>query len=171
MRDSSTDRRMRELVQNHLDAVVRTLAQLGVTDSVLDDAAQQVFVIAAGKLEGIELGRERPYLLGIALRVASHARRTVQRRRETPIDDQLAMSEPRPLPDQLLDERRAYALLEAIVAQLPDGMREAFVLFELEQLSANEVAELLAIPIGTVASRVRRARELVRENLLRARRT
>jgi len=169
VRDSSTDRRVRELVHHHLDAVVRTLAQLGVADGALDDAAQQVFVIATSKLQGIELGRERPYLLGIALRVASHARRTVQRRREVPIDDQLAMPESRPLPDQLLDERRAYALLEAIVAQLPDGTREAFVLFELEQLAAPEVAELLGIPIGTVASRVRRARELVRESLLRAR--
>jgi RNA polymerase sigma-70 factor (ECF subfamily) len=158
-------------VHSHLDAVVRTLAQLGVADGVLDDAAQQVFVIATSKLSGIELGRERPYLLGIAVRVASHARRTVQRRRETSIDDQLAMPEPRPLPDQLLDERRAYALLEAIVAELPDGTREAFVLFELEQLGASEVAELLGIPVGTVASRVRRARELVREGVTRARQT
>ena len=167
--DSPTDERMRGLVDGHLDAVVRTLAKLGVPDGALDDAAQQVFVIAARKLAGIELGRERPYLLGIALRVASHARRTVRRRRESSLDDELGMAEPGPLPDQLLDERRAYALLEAIVAELPDGMREAFVLFEIEELSANEVAELLEIPVGTVASRVRRAREQVRQGLLRAR--
>ena len=166
---SSPDQRVRGLVRDHLDAVVRTLAKLGVPDGGLDDAAQQVFVIATGKLAGIEVGRERPYLLGIALRVASHARRTVQRRRESPMDDQLALTEAGPLPDQLLDERRAYALLEAIVAELPDGMREAFVLFEIEELAASEVAELLEIPIGTVASRVRRAREQVRQSLLRTR--
>ena len=169
MRDSSIDKRVHQLVQDHLDAVVRTLAQLGVPNGALDDAAQQVFVVATGKLAGIEVGRERPYLLGIALRVASHTRRTVQRRREIPIDDQLSMAEPGPLPDQQLDERRAYALLESVIAQLPDGMREAFVLFEIEQLTAGEVAELLEIPIGTVASRVRRAREQVRQSLLRAR--
>jgi RNA polymerase sigma-70 factor (ECF subfamily) len=169
VKGSSTDQRVQGLVRDHLDAVVRTLAKLGVTDSVLDDAAQQVFVIATSKLPGIEVGRERPYLLGIALRVASHARRTVKRRRESPLDDEPAMSEHAPLPDQLLDERRAYALLETIVAELPDGMREAFVLFEIEELAAGEVAELLEIPIGTVASRVRRAREHVRQSLLRAR--
>jgi len=164
----STHRRVRSLVDDHLDAVVRTLAKLGVAGSMLDDAAQQVFVIATGKLETIEVGRERPYLLGIAVRVASHSRRTVQRRRESPLDE-LAMPQAAPLPDQLLDERRAYALLEAIVADLPDGMREAFVLFEIEELSAGEVAELLEIPVGTVASRVRRAREHIRQSLLRAR--
>jgi len=169
LKGSSADQRVLGLVRDHLDAVVRTLAKLGVSDSVLDDAAQQVFVIATGKLAGIEVGRERPYLLGIALRVASHARRTVQRRRESPLDDELALPEHAPLPDQLLDERRAHALLDAVVAELPDGMREAFVLFEIEELSASEVAELLDIPIGTVASRVRRAREHVRQNLLRAR--
>jgi RNA polymerase sigma-70 factor (ECF subfamily) len=169
VRDSSTDQRVRGLVRDHLDAVVRTLAKLGVPDGALDDAAQQVFLIATRKLAGIELGRERPYLLGIAVRVASHARRTVQRRRESPLDDQLTLPQPGPELEQLLDERRAYALLEAIVAELPDGMREAFVLFEIEELSASEVAELLEIPIGTVASRVRRAREQVRESLLRTR--
>jgi len=55
------------------------------------------------------------------------------------------------------------------VAELPDGMREAFVLFDIEELTAGEVAELLEIPLGTVASRVRRAREQVRQSLLRAR--
>jgi RNA polymerase sigma-70 factor (ECF subfamily) len=166
---SSTDQRVRALVNDHLDAVVRTLAKLGVPESGLDDAAQQVFLVATGKLPGIEVGRERPYLLGIALRVASHARRTVQRRRESPLDDAVAVTEHAPLPDQLLEERRAYALLESIVAELPDGMREAFVLFEIEELSAGEVADLLGVPIGTVASRVRRAREQVRAALSRAR--
>ncbi|HEV8551376.1 MAG TPA: sigma-70 family RNA polymerase sigma factor [Polyangiaceae bacterium] len=166
---SSTDQRVRRLVHDHLDAVVRTLAKLGVPDGALDDAAQQVFLVATSKLEGIELGRERPYLFGIALRVASHARRTVQRRRESPMDHEFSMPAAGALPDQLLDDRRAYALLESIVAELPDGMREAFVLFEIEELTANEVAELLEIPLGTVASRVRRAREQVRESLLRAR--
>jgi len=169
VQDRSNEQRMRGLVDEHLDAVVRTLAKLGVLNGALDDAAQQVFVIATSKLDGIELGRERPYLLGIALRVASHARRTVQRRRESPIEDELSMPHAGPLPDQLLDERRAYALLETIVAELPDGTREAFVLFEIEELSANEVAEILDIPVGTVASRVRRAREQVRQGILRAR--
>jgi len=166
---SSVDQRVHRLVHEHLDAVVRTLAKLGVPDGGLDDAAQQVFLVATSKLDGIELGRERQYLLGIAVRIASHARRTVQRRRETPMDDGFTLAEAGPLPDQLLDERRAYALLQAIVAELPDGMREAFVLFDIEELTAGEVAELLEIPIGTVASRVRRAREQVRQSLLRAR--
>jgi RNA polymerase sigma-70 factor (ECF subfamily) len=169
--DRSTDQRVRGLVSHHLDAVVRTLAKLGVPNGALDDAAQQVFVVATSKLPGIEIGRERPYLLGIAVRVASHARRTISRRRESALDDEPAMPEPGLLPDQLLDERRAYARLESIIAELPDGMREAFVLFEIEELAAGEVAEMLEIPVGTVASRVRRARELVRQSLLRARKT
>src|SRR6185369_5744314 len=97
-RDSSIDRRVRELVVDHLDAVVRTLAQLGVPHTVLDDAAQQVFLVATNKLQSIEIGRERPYLLGIALRVASHTRPTVQRRREASMADEYALPQPGPLP-------------------------------------------------------------------------
>jgi RNA polymerase sigma-70 factor (ECF subfamily) len=59
----------------------------------------------------------------------------------------------------LLDERRRLELLDGLLARLPEDLAEVFVLFELEELTMAEIARLLDLPPGTVASRLRRARE------------
>jgi RNA polymerase sigma-70 factor (ECF subfamily) len=160
------DARVRAMVESHFDPVWRALKRLGVPAGGVDDAAQQVFLIASRRFDEIDPRGERSYLLGIALRVASDARRACVRRREVPIDDivQTAL-DPGPPLDEMVDDKQALGLLNAHLARLPDEMREAFVLFELEELSAPEVAKLLAVPVGTVASRVRRAREAIRHHL------
>src|SRR5262249_1995398 len=78
--------RLRAIVAHHFDPVWRALKRLGVPEAGVDDAAQQVFIVASRRLAEIERGREREYLLGIALRVASDARRALSRRREVPIE-------------------------------------------------------------------------------------
>jgi RNA polymerase sigma-70 factor (ECF subfamily) len=86
------------------------------------------------------------------------------------MDDAVEMAAaPGPALEELLDDKQALGLLSAHLASVPSEMREAFVLFELEQLSAPEVADLLGVPVGTVASRVRRARESIRQHLSRKR--
>ena len=167
-RDASRDVRLRSMMAVHFDVVWRALRRLGVTDAGVDDAAQQVFLVASRRLDAIEPGGERAYLLGIALRVASDSRRAVRRRREVPIDDAIAETgamHAAALPDAAFEQRRALAVLAAILDEMPEEMREAFVLFELEELSAPEVARLLGVPVGTVASRVRRARQHFRRSL------
>ena len=161
--------RLRGMMAYHFETVWRSLRRLGVPDAGADDSAQQVFVVAARRLDEIEVGGERRYLLGIAVRVASDARRTIARRREVPLDGESPASSPlaaRPRqPDEALEQKRDLALLAALLDDMPDELREAFVLFELEELSAPEVGRVLDIPVGTVASRVRRARERLRESL------
>jgi RNA polymerase sigma-70 factor (ECF subfamily) len=161
--------RLRGMMADHFETVWRSLRRLGVPDAGADDSAQQVFVVAARRLDEIEVGGERRYLLGIAVRVASDARRTIARRREVPLDGESPASSPlaaRPRqPDEALEQKRDLALLAALLDEMPDELREAFVLFELEELSAPEVGRVLDIPVGTVASRVRRARERLRESL------
>ncbi len=161
--------RLRGMMDEHFETVWRSLRRLGVPEAGADDGAQQVFVVAARRLDEIELGGERRYLLGVAVRVASDARRTIARRREVPIDDEwpaasLPVTRPRQ-PDEALEQKRELALLAALLDEMSDELREAFVLFELEELSAPEVGRVLDIPVGTVASRVRRARERLRECL------
>jgi len=154
------------MVASHFDSVWRALKRLGVPAADADDGAQRVFVVAARRLGEIESGRERQYLLGIALRIASEVRRSRRRRPEVPLDtvsdgpDWKAAA-----PDDLVDEKRLRQALARILDDLPVPLREAFVLFELEELAAPQVAELLGIPVGTVASRVRRAREAIRQKL------
>ena len=164
------DARVRALVERYFDSVWRALKRLGVPEGGVDDAAQQVFLVASRRLDEIEPHGERAYLLGVALRVAADARRALLRRREVPMDDSTALTAPPALPvEERLDEERALRQLSAHLAELPDEMREAFVLFELDELSAPEVAALLGVPVGTVASRVRRARDSIRQHLTRKR--
>jgi RNA polymerase sigma-70 factor, ECF subfamily len=165
------DTRMRAMVAAHFDCVWRSLRRLGVPEAGADDAAQQVFLVAARRLDEIEAPRERQYLLGIALRVAADARRALARRREFPVGDagdwaaQRRAEAVAPLAEQLLDQKRARAILAALLEAMPEDLREAFVLFELEETPAPAVAVLLGVPVGTVASRVRRARQFIRERL------
>ena len=170
-REAPRAARLRAMMGDHFQTVWRSLRRLGVPEASADDSAQQVFVVAARRLEEIEVGGERRYLLGIALRVASDARRTISRRREVPMDSEAAGTSvllERPLqPDEELEQKRSLALLASLLDEMSDELREAFVLFELEELSAPEVAKVLEVPVGTVASRVRRARERLRESLVK----
>jgi RNA polymerase sigma-70 factor, ECF subfamily len=167
-RDASRDERFAAMTTAHVDVLWRTLARLGVPNGGVEDAVQQVLLVALRRLPDIEVGRERPYLLGIALRVASDARRSQRRRREVFTGDDVAQDTRAPQ-DELLDHKRNLSGLECALAELSEENREAFVLFEIEELSAPQVAEMLAVPIGTVASRVRRAREQIRRKLLEGR--
>ncbi len=163
---SIPDARLRGMIEEHFDVVWRTVRRLGVESEAIDDAVQQVFVVASRKLDLIELGGERRYLLGIAVRVAADARRTHRRRREVH-DDETDRVDATPLQDDLLDCKRARELLDDALATLAPDLQTAFVLFELEGMSAPEVAEVVGVPLGTAASRLRRAREAFRETVER----
>jgi RNA polymerase sigma-70 factor (ECF subfamily) len=157
------DRRIETMVQLHFDVVWRSLRRLGVAESALDDAAQQVFLVAARRLDTIDRGGEKPYLLGIAVRVASDARRTSSRRREVSDERADERVDPRPSPEDLVDRKRARELLDEVLGAMPMDLRAAFTMFEIEGMSVPEVASALGIPLGTAASRLRRARDQFRE--------
>ena len=73
--------------------------------------------------------------------------------------------------EALLDEKRARRVLDRVLDGMPDDLRTAFVLFEIEGFSLRELAELCDIPLGTVSSRLRRAREAFHEGAQRMRRS
>lgn len=157
---AARDARLRSMLQEQYDFIWRSLRRLGVPSTDVDDCAQQVFWVAARKLEAIEAGCERAFLFSTALRVASDARRTRVRRREVPDDDETQQPcDPSPRPDEIADQRRARALLDEVLSSMPIDLRAVFVLFELEEMATADIAKLLEIPSGTAASRLRRARE------------
>lgn len=148
------------LIEAHVDFVFRSLRRLGVDDASLDDAVQQVWIVVSRRGEPVRMGGARALLFSIALRVASDARRATRRRRT--VSDEGAVegtADGALLPDEQLARVRARAVLDEILDALGDELRAVFVLFELEQMSSPEIAEALGIPVGTVASRLRRARE------------
>jgi RNA polymerase sigma-70 factor (ECF subfamily) len=153
--------RVRAIVEASYDFLWRCLRHFGVPEAGVEDAAQQVLVVVARRIDEIGEGKERAFLLACALRAASEARRASRRRREVAAEDALdAIAAETPSLDELLDQRRARDALVAVLGTLPDDLRTVFVLFELEEMTAPEIARLLSIAPGTVASRLRRAREM-----------
>jgi RNA polymerase sigma-70 factor (ECF subfamily) len=151
--------RLRALVEAHFDFIWRALSRMSIPSMDLSDCVQQVFLVASRKLPTIAEGRERSFLIGTALRVAADARRTHERRREVPEDESRELLCPAPQPDEIADQRRLRALLDEVLAAMPEDLRVVFILFELEEMPTQEIAALLDLPSGTVASRLRRARE------------
>ena len=150
-----------ELLRQYYSTVWRTLRRVGIDADRVDDAAQEVFIVASNKLELIEPGRERNYLLSSALRVAANFRRAHRARREVADEGLLdEQADPVPSADCLVDRKRLRQMLDEVLDRFPEEIRTAFVLFELEGLSVPEIAELTCTKTGTVASRLRRAREL-----------
>lgn len=146
------------LVRSEFEWVWRLLRRVGLSPSDADDATQQVFLVAARRQAEVESGRTRAFLYGITLRIASNARRTLRRRREVPSEAAGRGASGAPLLDELVEQRRARELLDELLAQLPLELRRVLVLAEVEQCTTAQIAELEALPVGTVASRLRRAR-------------
>ncbi|HET7544124.1 MAG TPA: RNA polymerase sigma factor [Polyangiaceae bacterium] len=151
---------VRALFTTHYGSIWRLLRRLGVHSAQLDDAAQEVFWVAARRLSDIKLGSEHSFLYGIALRVA--AQEWKKQRASAPLADQETL--PRltdlgPSPEEQLAQRQARELLDEVLDALPPELRTVFVLFELEGLEVREIAALEEIPLGTASSRLRRARE------------
>jgi RNA polymerase sigma-70 factor, ECF subfamily len=155
----SADERLRRTVRLHYDFLWRSLRRLGVVEAQCDDAAQQVLVVFSRKLADVPQENERSFLFGTAIRVASDYRKQSGRRREVGDDDAID-AEPSVAPgaDELVDQRRARELLDHVLDAMPDELRTVLVLAEIEGMTMSETADLLAIPPGTVASRLRRAR-------------
>jgi RNA polymerase sigma-70 factor (ECF subfamily) len=151
--------RIRRMVEAHVELLWRFMRRLGVAPRDLDDAMQEVIVVAALRLESIPGPAEKAFLFGTALRVASEWRRFRVRRREVGDGALAEQEDPVPDADALLDQARARTMLDEVLESMPMDLRAVFTLYELEELKMNEIAELLGVPAGTVASRLRRARE------------
>ena len=159
-RSAADDARLRALVQANFAFVWRAVRGLGVPASSADDAAQNVFVIASQKLSLIAFGSERSFLFATARGVAANFRRLRAHNEETSDDEALENRRDVALdPEQQLAKDQSLRLLERLLDDLAEDLKTVFVLFELEGMTTVEIAELLELPMGTVASKLRRARE------------
>jgi RNA polymerase sigma-70 factor (ECF subfamily) len=159
--------RLRRAVGEHYDFVWRSLRRLGVVHADAEDVAQEVFVTFSRRLSDVEAGKERAFLYRTAVNHAAHVHRSRARRRE--VSDELLDEAPSSVrtPEDLLDGARARALCHELLDELSLEQRAVFVLYELEQMTMVDVAETLELPLGTVASRLRRAREAFKQRLER----
>jgi RNA polymerase sigma-70 factor (ECF subfamily) len=151
--------RLRAIVDANFDTLWRFLRRLGIADGDVDDAVQEVILVLTRKLDDIEAGRERSFMLSTAFRVASGMRRQAKRRREVDAAPLLELPTQTPDPEVSAENRQMTQLLGAVLEQLSLDLRAVFILYELEDLTMAEIAHTLELPPGTVASRLRRARE------------
>jgi RNA polymerase sigma-70 factor (ECF subfamily) len=152
---ASAEPRLARLIEAQFGFVWRLLRRIGVARADADDAAQQVFIAASRRLPDVRVGSERAFLFSTALHVGARTRR---RREDFAVDlnEQPAVAPSRePLPDR----HRACRMLDALLEEMPLELRVVFVLYEIEQLGSAEIAEVVGVPPGTVASRLRTARE------------
>lgn len=159
----------RGLVQQHGERLHRFVARHIGNSSDAEDLAQQAFVEAACTFPSFR-GDSQPstWLYGIAMNlVRNHLSRAPSRRYQ--FDDDSALADQacgQPNPCEQLDlTQRMRRLQQGLDALMPE-MREVLLLVALDELSYEQAAKALAIPVGTVRSRVSRARAQLRQGLL-----
>jgi len=140
--------------------VQRTLRRLGTDRSEVDDLAQEVFLVLHRRWSEYDQSRPlRPYLFGIAVRIALASQR--KRSREVALGN-VELGDDSPGPEEVLSNKETRALLQTALKRIPLPRRTVLVMHELEQVPVTEVAATLSIPLFTVYSRLRRAREELR---------
>lgn len=152
---------MREVFDAHAPFLHRTVSSLGVRAADAEDLCQEVLLIVHRRLVDFRGGSLRAWLYGICVRVVADYRRRAHVRREVPTE----LVEDRPLEAsqaEQLDQRRAEQRLLRVLDELDDDKRTAFVLYEIEELTIKEVAEVLGCPLQTAYSRLQVARQQVR---------
>ncbi len=153
---------MRALFDHHVDFVWRSARRLGLTNAEAEDAVQQVFMVATRKIHEIDPNKERSYLLSTTYRVAANARRSRARKREDEMDRAVNATNNEG-PEGALERAQGFEIVQRILDQLEEDIRDVFVLYELEEMTMAEISTLLDLAPGTVASRLRRAREKFHE--------
>lgn len=150
-----------DVYEEHFAFVWRNLRRLGVAEANLSDAAQDVFIVVHRRLPEFEpRGSLRSWLYSIVLRVARQARRTLRRKPSFGHEDSAELADSAaPRPDQHAERNESREQLMALLETLDDAKREAFVLAELEGLTAPEIAALLDVNLNTIYARIRAARK------------
>jgi RNA polymerase sigma-70 factor (ECF subfamily) len=167
--------RFRDAALPHLDAVF-SLARYLLSNPVdAEDAVQECYLRAYRHFDGLRGPDVKPWLMAILRNVcrAEYARRanaSVTAASGVQVDEDAVplWQEPVDTPEGAALQQLDGETLRALVAALPEPYREAIVLREIDDLSYREIADVVGAPIGTVMSRLARARALLRQAWLAA---
>jgi RNA polymerase sigma-70 factor (ECF subfamily) len=156
----TTSARFAQAYEQHFAFVWRNLRRLGVPGGSVDDAAQDVFLVLHRRLAELGDDAVRPWLFGVLRKVAADHRRSATRRDADALElggagEPVATG---PGPHASLERAEAARVVHALLGHLSDEQREVFVLAELEQLGAPEIARAIGVRLNTVYSRLRAAR-------------
>ncbi len=157
---------LRRLYLEHGGFLWRSLQRLGVREHDLEDVLQEVLLVVHRRASSFDARRSKltTWLFGICLRVARGHRRRAYFRRETS-DDTLSERAHDETPETELSRRDLEQRLNRILDGMSCEKRATFVLFELEGMPCEQIAELMEVPLGTVHSRIHAARAHFKRHL------
>lgn len=161
MRNQNKIRRFEQCVLPHLDAAYNLARWLTHNDQDAEDVVQESYLRAFKFFDGFHNTDSRPWLLAI-VRNTYYTLLQQQRMHDvvTPFDEEVhSLDIENQNPEELLIQSINSQLLKDAINELPVEFREVIVLRELEDLSYKEIAEIAGIPLGTVMSRLARARK------------
>jgi len=163
-------RRFRDAALPHLDDVYTLARYLMRNADDAEDAVQECYLRALRHFDSYRGPAMKPWLLA-TLRNACNAEFARRGRQEVPTDpaqddsaaEEMPMwQEPPASPEEMMLRQQDSATIRRLVAALPEPFREAIVLREMNDLSYQEIAEVAGVPLGTVMSRLARARAMLR---------
>jgi RNA polymerase sigma-70 factor (ECF subfamily) len=154
-----------ELVCNHAQGVMNVIYRMCGDMQLAEDAAQETFIRVWLRLSSYSPRVSlRNWLYRIAVNAAIDMLRKEKRIMPQAVED-LHLLDSQPGPEAMLASAESTRMVQAAVLTLPDASRAVLVLREYEDLSYQEIAESLDIPVGTVMSRLNYARKLLKERL------
>ncbi|MDB5432536.1 MAG: polymerase subunit sigma [Caulobacter sp.] len=164
--DPGRRERFNQVMLPHLDGAYSLARYLARDPTAAEDIVQDAYLNAWRAFPAWRGGSARAWLFAIVRNgflSGLPARRVVT----TPPEEAEALADPdQPSPEAALLQSEAVGRVRAAIAALPDPFRETLVLRELEELSYKDIADVTGVPIGTVMSRLARARQLLSERLL-----
>ena len=156
-------RRIQELVEQHYEALYRYAYRLSGSAADAEDLTQDAFCQAQLKLNQLrDPGRVKAWLFSILRNKYLHQLRNARRETTLPLDSigDVLQVPAEPLPD--IDPQR----LQQVLNELPEGFRTPVILFYFDDFSYRDIAEQMDLPIGTVMSRLARAKAHLRARLV-----
>ncbi|MFA6606828.1 MAG: sigma-70 family RNA polymerase sigma factor [Sphingomonas sp.] len=173
---SDEARRFREVMLPHLDAAYSLARYLTADPTAAEDIAQEAFLNAFRAFGSYQGGSAKAWLFAIVRNCWRDRARAAMARSRVLID-QAGLSEGQAAaidnypdegetPEAALLRQQEVEGVRTVIAALPEPFREALVLREMEQMSYREIAAVTEVPIGTVMSRLARARDMLATLLL-----
>jgi len=158
-----------EIYETHADFVWRCLRRQGVPPDDAADAIQEVFLAVHRTLANFEGRSSLPtWLFTICRSVARDRRQRAHRRHEVPAAERLGEDiDDRADAAARLEHNDRLSLLETILSTMDPDLRDVFVLYEIEDMTGEEIGQALSVPLGTVYSRLHAARAAFKREVVR----
>jgi len=153
---------IQSLVEAHYAALYRYAYRLSGSSQEAEDLTQETFCLAQGKLAQLrEEAKAKSWLFTILRNAYLHRLRQAKHEKQVPFDGLAEIADHAPEPPAEVDPVK----LQKVLGEMPEAFRTPLVLYYFEDFSYKDIAEQMNVPLGTVMSRLARAKTFLRQRL------